>query len=192
MHRESSWRKHLSAKQKSGGFDSHTVLQAPQRRFDHHMKECSTCKKTLPLDSFHNSKDKTDGKSGTCIFCRHEYSKRYYQQNKKKVQDRVARNRRTRQEKIRMRIVEILKDGCVDCGENDIRVLDFDHVDPIDKVDTVSKMIQLGNSESSILEEVSKCEIRCANCHRIRTSNQFNWWRSAFVPADGQTQPCEG
>lgn len=57
---------------------------------------------------------------------------------------------------------------CIDCGNSDVRVLEFDHVRG-KKIDRVSKMARDASSISQFLEEIDKCEIRCANCHRIVT-----------------------
>lgn len=56
---------------------------------------------------------------------------------------------------------------CKRCGESDIRVLDFNHLDPSMKFMGVSRMIYSGKSIEAILEEIEKCEVLCANCHRI-------------------------
>lgn len=66
--------------------------------------------------------------------------------------------------------------GCVDCGENDLVVLEFDHVRGTKKY-TIAEMVNTGSGLESILAEVAKCEVRCANCHRRRTAKQFNWTR---------------
>jgi hypothetical protein len=58
--------------------------------------------------------------------------------------------------------------GCRDCGNKDYRVLDFDHVRG-KKEGNVGRMIKEGASFFKIREEVRKCEVRCANCHRIKT-----------------------
>jgi hypothetical protein len=57
--------------------------------------------------------------------------------------------------------------GCVDCGEKNPIVLDFDHLR--DKKYNISRMIHDGFSWKAILKEISKCEVVCANCHRLRT-----------------------
>jgi hypothetical protein len=59
--------------------------------------------------------------------------------------------------------------GCVDCGyaENP-RALEFDHVRG-EKLDAVSRLVTKRSSLDVILAEIAKCEVRCANCHKIRT-----------------------
>ena len=49
--------------------------------------------------------------------------------------------------------------------------MDFDHRIPIQKRNNICKMLQL--SEKLLLEEISKCDVVCANCHRIRTHNKL-------------------
>ena len=54
--------------------------------------------------------------------------------------------------------------ACVDCGEKDPIVLDFDHLHS--KIKDVSDMSSSGWSIRKIQEEIDKCEVRCSNCHR--------------------------
>ena len=65
------------------------------------------------------------------------------------------------------------KHPCTDCGNNNLVVLDFDHVRG-EKVANISKMVSIGSSLVSLLREIEKCEVRCANCHRIVTA-QRRW-----------------
>lgn len=58
--------------------------------------------------------------------------------------------------------------GCADCGENDPIVLDFDHV-------RGEKSFDIGHALgakgwSTLLKEIEKCDVVCANCHRRRTA----------------------
>lgn len=64
---------------------------------------------------------------------------------------------------------------CVDCGESDPVVLDFDHVEG-EKVASVSKLFRAASKER-IQAELAKCEVRCSNCHRKRTAQQFGWYK---------------
>jgi hypothetical protein len=58
---------------------------------------------------------------------------------------------------------------CADCGGRfETCQMDFDHRDPAAKRYTVSRMVAKATTET-ILEEVAKCDIVCANCHRLRT-----------------------
>ena len=61
--------------------------------------------------------------------------------------------------------------GCMDCGEINPIVLDFDHLK--DKKYNISRMIHDGFSWAAIKKEIAKCEVVCANCHRIRTHNRL-------------------
>jgi hypothetical protein len=70
----------------------------------------------------------------------------------------------------------ISKHCCIDCGEKDPIVLDFDHVDPKKKFKPVSKLLSGHYSWDSVKREVLKCEIRCANCHRRKTYREQNGW----------------
>ena len=55
---------------------------------------------------------------------------------------------------------------CIDCGEQDICVLEFDHIGP--KQAPVMRLAMTGSSLKRLANEVAQCEIRCANCHRRR------------------------
>ena len=77
--------------------------------------------------------------------------------------------------KIRKKVLDFLSDrSCVDCGEKDPIVLDFDHIKPDKKFKTVANMLSGHYSWKSVLSEIKKCEIRCANCHRRKTYIQLN------------------
>ena len=56
--------------------------------------------------------------------------------------------------------------GCSNCSETDWRCLDFHHVNPQDKDDSVTQLVVNGNSKKRILKEIEKCIVLCANCHR--------------------------
>ena len=65
---------------------------------------------------------------------------------------------------------------CVDCANSDIRVLEFDHIHG-QKFDEISHLLSQGYNWLAIESEIAKCEVRCANCHRIKTSERGGWWR---------------
>ncbi len=58
--------------------------------------------------------------------------------------------------------------GCVECGYNKHpAALDFNHKDPKQKVQRIAAMYTY--TLEKIMAELEKCEILCANCHRLRT-----------------------
>lgn len=66
--------------------------------------------------------------------------------------------------------------GCIDCGEKNPVVLQYDHINRELKITTVSQMISDRWSLKNIKEEIRKCEIRCANCHLIKTAIEQNYY----------------
>ena len=75
-------------------------------------------------------------------------------------------------------IAYLLEHPCVDCGEADPLVLDFDHVRGKKTLD-VNRMINYRYGWNRILEEIEKCEVRCCLCHRRQTAirGNFQRWR---------------
>ncbi len=67
-------------------------------------------------------------------------------------------------------LLERLRDvPCADCGDRfEACAMDFDHRDPALKRFTVSRMVGRATT-AAIVDEVAKCDIVCANCHRLRT-----------------------
>jgi len=85
---------------------------------------------------------------------------------------RIRRNQLAYVAANRVRLVAYLNTHpCVDCGETDPIVLDFDHVRGT-KVMEVSRMVANGYPWSKIEIEIAKCEVRCANDHRRVTSKR--------------------
>jgi hypothetical protein len=136
-------------------------------------KICGVCKQELPIDSF-NVKSRKNGKVSRqycCKECNKQYLKQHYQNNKKyykdKSKDSIKKNKTL--------LLEYLKDKkCKDCPETDAVVLEFDHLR--DKEESVSILIRLA-SWQTVLKEIEKCDIVCANCHRRRTYKRANSYR---------------
>lgn len=72
--------------------------------------------------------------------------------------------------KVRAKLFDFLStQSCIDCGERDPVVLEFDHRDQKKKFKIVAKMLSGHYSWQSVKREIEKCDIRCANCHRRKT-----------------------
>ena len=93
--------------------------------------------------------------------------RRCYQKNKKRyyIQHRLAGLNRKR-----ALLIDYLKrNPCIDCGESDIVVLEFDHRDRALKSILVSEAVRQGWKWERIEDEIKKCDVVCSNCHRRRT-----------------------
>ena len=67
------------------------------------------------------------------------------------------------------------KGGCADCGEQDFRFLEFNHINPEEKSNTISRLVNY--KKSKMMEEVAKCEVLCLKCHRKRTQDDLMHYR---------------
>lgn len=96
-------------------------------------------------------------------------SKDHYRRNKALYKERSLKRNKSRRKWARefVRRVKVLL-SCVDCGESDPIVLEFDHVRGT-KVKNVADMVNNSYSIEAIKNEIRKCDVRCANCHRRKT-----------------------
>jgi len=92
--------------------------------------------------------------------------KAWYERNKKEV-TRKARDARTIRNKF-VRDYKLENSNCSECGISyPPHILDFDHISGIKKAG-ISQLVRNGTL-NQIKDEISKCEVVCANCHRHRT-----------------------
>jgi hypothetical protein len=141
------------------------------------LKICSRCKIEKPRSGFYKNARTKDLLQSSCKSCRSEIEKTYRDNNKQIVAERLSKLRPRYVNRNRKFIYEyLLVHPCVDCGENDPIVLQFDHLK--DKLYGISHMITQGASIKLLELEISKCEVRCANCHQRKTSKQQNWYKS--------------
>ncbi len=144
-----------------------------------YVKKCSRCKKEK-IDTEFNFKNKAFGvRHLHCKECTRLLIKNHYNKNKQYYLEKAA----TRNNKFKLEIHSFLRDffkkrPCIDCGESDLRVLEFDHKNKFTKFKAVSSMIRLQFPIEKIKEEIEKCDVRCANCHRKKTARDFNWFRN--------------
>lgn len=140
-------------------------------------KMCGRCKNKLDVSNFNKKSTKKDGSivyQPYCRDCNKVYSRGYYNRNSEKHKKSVAITRSRIVENGKQWMIEYLMNHpCVDCGNSDIRVLQFDHLR--DKKHNISSMI--GRSINSIQLEIAKCEVRCANCHAIKTCERRNSYK---------------
>lgn len=98
------------------------------------------------------------------------YQARWYQNHREEHIAKIAPRRKLNQAENR-RYLDELKSvtPCADCGKIfPPYVMDFDHLHS--KFNNVSRMVSY--SRNTLISEINKCEIVCANCHRMRTHNR--------------------
>ena len=138
---------------------------------------CSMCKQTK-LDSQY-AKKRISKRTGLIILqyhckeCQSKYSKNHYRKNRKKyIKKAHIRNEIVRKDRIKFLTEYFKSHPCVDCGETNPIVLEFDHVRGI-KSTEISNLIY--NNFDELQKEIEKCDVRCANCHRKKTAIQLKY-----------------
>lgn len=130
------------------------------------MKTCNKCGQSKPYSDFHKRKS---GYQPWCKSCKKADDKKYYQQNKDKWNEYNKIWKKDFVEWYR----SLKNSPCVDCGNSfDPVVMDWDHLPKYSKNESVSVVARAMNKQK-VLEEIQKCELVCANCHRLRTKDRF-------------------
>ena len=126
------------------------------------MKQCSKCKEQKYKEEFKKNKGTKDGLHYYCKQCSREYQNSRYQKHYKEKELKRTKDRRQRNRDMIQEIKS--QSGCQKCNENDPACLDFHHLDPEEKEYVISEMTGWGRQ--TILNEIAKCIVVCANCHR--------------------------
>lgn len=146
------------------------------------IKKCSHCKSVLDESAF-NWKVTDVQRASNCKECSRKYIRSHYSKNKTYyIRKAKIKNLELRQESIEYIGNYLRTHKCVDCGESNILVLEFDHKVRTTKVKEVSLLIKQRISLKRVIEEIEKCEVRCANCHRKKTAIENNSWKLKFAP----------
>lgn len=140
------------------------------------MKTCTLCKQEKSLAEFNRNKQRSDGLQNVCRDCNRSRSRKYYAENKERHRA-VIKKKKTEYKELLYKELwsHFLANPCIDCGEQDPRVLEFDHVRGKER--NISTMMASVCSWEKILVEIEKCEVVCANCHRKRTYKRSDSWR---------------
>ena len=141
------------------------------------MRTCSTCRQNKPLEEF-GWKDKAKTKRrSVCRECMRIYIQNHYKNNTRYYVEKAMRRKKLYQQEVHRRIFSYFSTHpCVDCGESDPIVLEFDHIEKKTKIAAVSEMVRLQRPWEVITKEIQKCEVRCANCHRRKTAKQRGYY----------------
>ncbi len=142
-------------------------------------KICPGCGQECDVEKDFAWKNKLRGtRQRWCKSCQAEANRKHYQNNKQIYLERaLTRNTMVNTENKQKVYNYLSAHPCVDCGQTDIRVLEFDHVYG-NKYASITNLLKNAVGWNVIEAEIAKCEVRCVNCHRIKTSERGNWWRN--------------
>ena len=149
-------------------------------------KTCTKCGEIKCLEAFTVRNKNRDGHTSRCRACVNAYNKRLYITRSDQVREKLKFfNKKLKDDKAE-RVFHYLKEHpCVDCGESDPVVLEFDHRETEIKRFAVAQMIERRYSWDAIAAEIAKCDVRCANCHRRKTSKQRRQRRTLLQERGG-------
>ena len=141
-------------------------------------KKCTICKHRKIITDFNIKRTSSDGRQPACRECNKKRSNAYYAANREKHKKNVKVYKKKYKEELHRWLINyFLEHPCIDCGESDIRCLEFDHVRGKKSRD-VSILLRNICGLSTIQKEIKKCDVRCANCHRKKTAVDFDWYKN--------------
>ena len=145
-------------------------------------KRCVSCGETKSLTEFHRHRGKPDGLQNRCKPCNIALNVKYYAEHAEQRKARIKAWGDALKSVNRVAVLDhLLMHPCVDCGEADPIVLEFDH--RRDKQFDISALVCRPVIWDVIRREIEKCEVRCANCHRRRTCIERDTYRVQLLRA---------
>lgn len=130
-------------------------------------KICKTCQQEKPTSAFAHHARNRDRLQGSCKACQAESARASYRRNPQRQRSNVA----ARLAEARSVVDSLKSNPCTDCGLSFPPVcMDFDHLG--EKFEGIARMVRRGFALNKILAEIAKCELVCANCHRLRTATR--------------------
>ncbi len=137
------------------------------------MKHCPRCSQDKDEAEFGKNRTRPDGLQVQCRACIKLIHRDWYERNKERHYGNVQKRRKLFSDEIVRRLLAYLKaHPCVDCGVADPRVLHIETGQSATDFSLKSRL-QQGATWSALLPEIEKCEVRCANCRRIRNAQQL-------------------
>jgi hypothetical protein len=134
------------------------------------MRRCGRCGELRPDEEFAWRRREKGQRHNYCRACHAEYHREHYQANRERYIAQAASHKHALRLERTARLIEYFKTHpCADCGADDPVVLEFDHLR--DKSFAIASGL-VDYSWARILEEIEKCEVVCANCHRRRTAER--------------------
>jgi 5-methylcytosine-specific restriction endonuclease McrA len=146
------------------------------------MRICTVCGSAKTEQEFFYRNKLTEKLHAQCKQCyvlqRRKTWRAHYHKYGSNYRERAVERSRKIKNSLRQQMLTYLSDkACVRCGISDIRVLEFDHINPATKSFSIARGITSTLGWDKILDEIAKCQILCANCHKIKTASEANWYK---------------
>jgi uncharacterized CHY-type Zn-finger protein len=155
------------------------------------MRQCAKCHQELPFDAFALRNKSRGTRQSYCRVCTALVGRAHYAAHASAYQARALVSSKRGRARNRLRLELLLRDQfCTDCGAHDLAVLEFDHRGA--KRGNVSDLVRSAVAWETVLQEIAKCDVVCANCHRRRTARQFDWYKLAPEPLELPALPQRG
>lgn len=147
------------------------------------LKKCTICDQSKVRKDFYYRDKKRGRLHSQCKACyenkRRKIWKEHYHRYGDEYRARAIKYNKDLKVSLRKKMLKYLSDkSCVICGMNDPRVLEFDHINPSTKNISIARALSNAAKWDAILQEISKCQILCANCHKIKTAEQYKWYKN--------------
>ena len=111
-------------------------------------KICTKCNRELPIEDFHWRNKEKGTRRAECKYCRIDHMLQVFKDKKSIIAEMKSEIK------------------CQKCGEDKSYMLDFHHIDPNEKDESIAKMVHHTYGMKKVLNEIEKCTVLCANCHR--------------------------
>jgi hypothetical protein len=155
------------------------LRHAPGVRASLRLRKCSRCGELKTFEDFSGRRKKVGQRDSLCRPCRSANGREHYLANRPRYIEQARIQKQALQlERTTYLLTYFETHPCVDCGERDPVVLEFDHLR--DKSFAIGPALSR-RSWQAILDEMEKCEVVCANCHRRRTARRRGSLRAALT-----------
>lgn len=151
------------------------------------MRLCGRCHEVKPFNDFAWRRRASGQLDNYCRSCRAAYKQEHYAANRERYISLAARRKHALAvERAEYLVRYFSTHPCADCGEVDPLVLEFDHRG--DKAFDIARGLR-DRSWDALSNEIAKCDVVCANCHRRRTALRGGFVRAAVAQRQSLALP---
>lgn len=133
-------------------------------------RKCRKCELEKPLSDFYKDRQEKNylRQFKDCKKCSNKRNRKiYFESYQTKYRQKLSNKEQHRHQLNKQKAVDLFSNKCLDCNNSfPMQVYDFHHLDPTTKEKSPSQL--WGHKWETIKQELDKCVMLCANCHRLR------------------------